>query len=163
MNDFIVKTQVQDIQPFLENSIIKFEGYLNTVTIQDLLEGKHGDKAYYEGLLSNLRRLLVYCEEGLDACTIIVQTEPFQKLVAERILYKIYHKCIEEYYSPRYNLWFEDRRITYPDRSAIRFRQEPPGCFAALLRGVEGEFHSIREELIEFEVEYRNQKLQSKE
>ncbi|MGM0751318.1 MAG: DUF3907 family protein [Bacillota bacterium] len=163
MNDFMVKTQVLDIQSFLENTIIQFESYINTVTIQGLLEEKYGDKAYYEGLLSNLRRLLVYCEEGLDACGMIVQNEPFQKGAAERILYKIYHKCIEEYYSPRYNLWFEDRRISYPEGSCIRFRQEPPGCFASLLKSVEGEFHSMREELIEFEIEYRNQRLKSKE
>ncbi|WP_044340127.1 DUF3907 family protein [Rossellomorea aquimaris] len=47
--------------------------------------------------------------------------------------------------------------------SCIRFRQKPPGCFASLLKSVEGEFHSMREELIEFEIEYRNQRLKSKE
>ncbi|TMU86703.1 DUF3907 family protein [Bacillus sp. BHET2] len=159
MNDFMLKTQVQVAQRFLEDAIIQFEGYLNGITIKTLLMEKRGDRAYYEGLLSNLRRLLVYCEEGMDACQRIIQNEPFERNHAERILYKIYHKCIVEYYSPRYKLWFEDGRITYPEGSTIRFRQEPPDCFAGLLRNVEGEFHTLREALFEFESEFRTKRL----
>lgn len=163
MNDFMVKAQVQDILSFLEDTSIQFEEYLNNNTIKKLLKQKPGDRAYYEGLFSNLRRLLVYCEEGLDACRHVLQNDPFLKDHAERIIYKIFHKCIVEYYSPRYNLWFEDLRITYPEGSAIRFRQEPPHCFTILLRKVEGDFHSMREDLTEFENEYRHRRLLSKE
>ncbi len=66
---------------------------MNGITIKTLLLEKRGDRAYYEGLLSNLRRLLVYCEEGMDACHRIVQNERFERNHAERILYKIYHNA----------------------------------------------------------------------
>ncbi|MCA1058270.1 YpuI family protein [Rossellomorea aquimaris] len=150
MNEFLMKSRVQEIHNFLEDVITQFEGYLNGVTINMLLQERPGDKVYYEGLFSNLRRLVVYCEDGLDSCTTLLQLEPYKKDLAEKALCKIYHKCIVEYYSPRYNLWFEDLRTTFPEGSAIRFRQEPPRCLAALLRHVEGDFHGTRENLAEF-------------
>ncbi|MDX8345490.1 DUF3907 family protein [Rossellomorea sp. YZS02] len=162
MNEFMMGTQVQRIHSFLEEVIIQLEEYLNSVTIHTLLKEKPGDRVYYEGLFSNLRRLVVYCEEGLDASASVLQHDSFKMDLAEKVLYKIYHKCIIEYYSPRYNLWFEDLRTSYPEESVIRFRQEPPDCFAELLRNVEGDFHGAREDLAEFETEYRHRRLSSK-
>jgi hypothetical protein len=51
-------------------------------------------------VVSNLRKLLVYCEEGSETCHVIVKNEPFAKSSAEKALYRIYHQCIEEF-SPK--------------------------------------------------------------
>ena len=66
MSNPIVKSQVEEVHTFLEKTVTNLESYLNNITIEQLLQEKNGDRAYYEGVLSNLRRLLVYCEEGLE-------------------------------------------------------------------------------------------------
>ncbi|WP_064090979.1 DUF3907 family protein [Rossellomorea aquimaris] len=162
MCNLLIKSQVQEVQIFLEEEVDRIEGYLNATTITSLLLEKQGDRAYFEGLLSNLRRLLVFCEEGLDKCIIVLQSEPFMKNLAEKTLYKIYHQCIEEFFSPRYDLWFEDSRAAYLESNSIRFRQEPPKSFAHLINQVEIEFRSMREELEYYETDYKRKTLLSK-
>ncbi|MCP3738675.1 YpuI family protein [Rossellomorea sp. BNER] len=162
MSNLIVKSQVEEVLAFLESSVHRIESYLNQTTIDKLVKEKKGDQAYYEGLLSNIRRLLVYCEEGLDACLVVVQNEPFLKGAAEKTLYKVYHQCIEEFFSPRYDLWYEDSRSAYTGKNAIKFRQEPPASIMKLMQEVEGEFHTIREELEYYETDFRTKMIQSK-
>ena len=84
MNEFLMKSRVQEIHNFLEDVITQFEGYLNGVTINMLLQERPGDKVYYEGLFSNLRRLVVHCEDGLDSCTTLLQLETYKKDLAEK-------------------------------------------------------------------------------
>ena len=42
--------------------------FINETTYTKLQEEKSGDETYYKGILSSLRRMLVSCEEGLEAC-----------------------------------------------------------------------------------------------
>ncbi len=147
MSDQIVKSQLYEVQVFLEKTVDQIERYLNRITIQSLLEEKQGDQAYFEGLLSNLRRILVYCEEGLDACIVEIQHTTISKSRAEKTLSTIFRHCIVEFFSPKYDLWYEDSPSTYTGDDVIRFRQEPPKSFTELIREIEGEFLTIREEL----------------
>lgn len=94
----MVKVQIMDVKSFLTNTVSGLESFLNSTTIDGLLSEKQGDKEYYKRILGNLRKLLVYCEEGLDACSVILQSESFPKGAAEKTLYGIYHKCIEEFF-----------------------------------------------------------------
>ncbi len=162
MSNLIVKSQVQEVHAFLERMVDQIEEFLNNSTIDTLVREKQGDRAYYEGLFSNIRRLLVYCEEGLDACMTVMQNELFLKGVAEKTLYKVYHYCIEEFFNPRYDLWYEDSRSAYTGRSSIKFRQEAPNSIVQLLNNMEDDFHSIREELEYYETDYRTKMMQSK-
>ena len=79
----------------------KLENFLNETTFSKLQQEKSGDEKYYKGILSCLRKLLVNCEDGLEVCQIILKNEMFNKAAAEKTLYKIYHQCIEEYFSPK--------------------------------------------------------------
>ena len=72
MGNSLVKTQLKDVAGFLTSSISTFENYLNEITISQMEQQLSGDEAYYKLILSNLRKLLVYCEEGLDACSVIL-------------------------------------------------------------------------------------------
>jgi hypothetical protein len=162
MGNTMIKAQLEDVKIFLEKSIGELENYLNGTTLSDFLDGEKKDVTYYKLLLSNIRKLLVYCEEGLDSCEIILQSETFPKAAAEKTLYRIYHQCIEEFFSPKNDVWFEDSRSAYTGKNSIKMRQEVPADLKQLFSGLEGEFQRVREELQFYETDYRTKMIQSK-
>ncbi len=68
-----------------------------------------------------MRRLLVFCEEGHDACFVLLNSQPFRKTAAEKILYKIYHQVIAEFFSPKSDHWYENSRSAYTGKKFYRF------------------------------------------
>ncbi|MCA1030580.1 YpuI family protein [Bacillus timonensis] len=162
MGNSIVKSQMQQVEGFLEKTVQVLNSYLNETTIHGLLNEEDGDKEYYASLLSTLRRLVVYCEEGLDACQVFLSNEPFRKSAAEKTLYRIYHQCIVEFFSPRNDLWFEDSRSAYTGKNAINYRKSPPPSVRDLLLSLEADFQLVREELEYYETDYRTKIIQSK-
>lgn len=134
MGNSIVKSQMEDVKNFLGNSVAVFEDFLNNTTIKDLEEEKEGNANYYKSILSHVRKLLVYCEEGLDASTIILKSDPFQKGAAEKTLYRIYHQCIEEFFSPKNDAWFENSRSAYTGKNSIQFHEEVPDSLKTMFR-----------------------------
>jgi hypothetical protein len=162
MGNSLVKSQLKDVGGFLTSTIGTLESYLNETTISQMEQQLSGDSDYYKIVLSNLRKLLVYCEEGLDACSVILQSEPFQKATAEKTLYRIFHQCIEEFFSPKNDAWFEDSRSAYTGRNSIKFYKAVPESVQELVKGLEGEFQRVREELEYYETDYRTKMIQSK-
>ncbi|MDM5331171.1 YpuI family protein [Neobacillus sp. CF12] len=162
MGNSLVKSQLKDVGGFLTSTIGTLEEYLNNTTISQMEQQLSGDTTYYKLVLSNLRKLLVYCEESLDACSVILQSEPFQKATAEKTLYRIFHQCIEEFFSPKNDAWFEDSRSAYTGRNSIKFFKNVPESVQKLIKGLEGEFQRVREELEYYETDYRTKMIQSK-
>ncbi|WP_153122709.1 YpuI family protein [Peribacillus tepidiphilus] len=162
MGNSIVKTQLEDVAAFLTETVQSLEDFLNETTYTMLQQEKSGDEAYYKGLLSTLRRLLVHCEEGLDVSKIVLKNEVFHKAAAEKTLYKIYHQCIEEFFSPKNDQWYEDSRSAYTGRNSIKFHQEVPEKVSALIKKLESGFQTVREELEFYETDYRTKMIQSK-
>ncbi len=162
MGNSLVKSQLNDVGSFLSTTIKSLENYLNETTITQMNQHLEGDAGYYKLILSNLRKLLVYCEESLDACNVILQSEPFQKAAAEKTLYRIFHQCIEEFFSPKNDAWFEDSRSAYTGKNSIKFYKKVPDDLQQLVKGLEGEFQRIREELEYYETDYRTKMIQSK-
>lgn len=97
MGHSMARAQTEQAREFLSQSVQTLSDYLNETTLASLEQEESGRKDYYREILSNLRKLAVYCEEGLEACRIRLQQEPFQDAAAERTLYQIYHRCIEEF------------------------------------------------------------------
>lgn len=153
---------MEDVKTFLVSTVDTFENFLNHTTLTSLLEEQEGNETYYKTVLSNIRKLLVYCEEGLDACVVILQSESFPKGAAEKTLYRIYHQCIEEFFQPKSDAWFEDSRAAYTGRNSIKFQEAVPASVSGLLKGLEGNFQNIREELEYYETDYRTKMIQSK-
>ncbi|KXG11121.1 hypothetical protein AT864_00204 [Anoxybacillus sp. P3H1B] len=163
MGNSIVMSQTKQVEAFLEQTVQTISHYLNETTLTGLLkEQEDGKRTYNELLLSNLRRLVVYCEEGLEACRVVLNDEPFRKAAAEKILYRIYHSCITEFFAPKNDVWYEDSRSAYTGRNSIKFREVPPPSFQALIASLEGPFQTIREELEFYETDYRTKMIQSK-
>jgi Protein of unknown function (DUF3907) len=162
MGNTIVKSQLMDVQNFLSKTVEKLEGFINETTFSSLQQEKSGDEKYYKGILSTLRRLLVNCEEGLEVCQIILKNEMFNKAAAEKTLYKIYHQCIEEYFSPKTDRWYEDSRAAYTGKNSIKFHAEVPESIHVILKELESGFQEMREELEFYETDYRTKMTQSK-
>jgi hypothetical protein len=162
MGNMIVKAQTEQVEVFLGNVVKQLNTFLNQSTISSLLDETAGDETYYEDLFRNLRRLSVYCEEGLETCRIVLQNEPFRKPAAEKALYKIYHQCIEEFYNPKNDVWYEDSRSAYTGKNAIKYRHPAPDTLKAMIASLESGFQEIREELEYYETDYRTKMIQSK-
>ncbi len=52
--------------------------------------------------------------------------EPFHEARAEKTLYKVYHQCVEEFFMPKKDTWYENSRAAYTGQSAIEFYQQVP-------------------------------------
>jgi hypothetical protein len=162
LGNTIVKSQIEEVRVFLGDSVKELEGFLNQTTLSTLQQDLQADEEYYKTVLASLRKLTVYCEEGLDACKIILQAEAFSKPAAEKTLYRIYYQCIEEFFSPKSDAWYEDSRSAYTGKNAIKFRQPVSSELSSLLLRLESGFQRIREELEYYETDYRTKMLQSR-
>ncbi|GAA0347032.1 YpuI family protein [Bacillus carboniphilus] len=162
MAQSLVKTQIQQANTVLEKNVNRMEMFLNHTTIETLQDEELGDLSYYKGLLSSLRRLCVYCEDAFETCQVIVNQENFSKPAAERTLYRIFHQCIEEFFSPRADLWYEDSRSAYTGKNSIKFRKKAPSSFQELFLDLEQPFQKLREELEYYETDYATKMAQSK-
>jgi len=68
---------------------------------------------------------------------------------------------IEEFFSPKNDAWFEDSRSAYTGRNSIIFYKSVPDNLQQLVKGLEGDFQRIREELQYYETDYRTKIIQS--
>ncbi len=162
LGNSILMTQLEEAKNFLGDTVTLLGDYLNENNYNDLQHEKIGNESYYKSLLSNVRRLEVFCDEGYEACKIVLKNEVFHKGAAEKTLYKIYHQCIEEFFSPKNDAWYEDSRSAYTGRNSIKFHYEVPESFSNLIKKLESDFQSIREDLEYYETDYRTKMLQSK-
>ncbi|MBO9128302.1 YpuI family protein [Bacillus sp. 165] len=162
MSNTIVYNQTKQVEAFLSEVVGVMTEYVNHHTIISLIEeAESNNKTYYEGLLSGIRRLLVFCEEGLDVCRVLLQSEPFRKQGAERTLFKIYHQVIAEFFSPKNDYWYENSRSAYTGKNAITFVKTAPPSVQQLMKELEGKFQAIREELEFYETDYQTKIKQS--
>ncbi|MGG3937881.1 YpuI family protein [Anoxybacillus kestanbolensis] len=161
MGNTVVFNQTKQVEQLLSRIVEQITRYLNETTIEQMQAECAGDRHYYEGVLSDLRRLAVYGEEGIDACRIVLQEEPFRKAAAEQALYKIYHSCVAEFFTPKRDLWYEDSRSAYTGRHSIKLRQPAPPSLQQLLHAIEADFQTMREELEFYETDYRTKVIQS--
>lgn len=162
MGNTIVKSQLADVKDFLSNTISSLEDFLNETTLTMLEQEQSGNKDYNKSILTNLRKLLVYCEESVDTCSVLLQGEPFQKATAEKTLYRIFHQCIEEFFSPKNDAWVEDSRSAYTGKNSIKFHFPVPVSLNQLMKGLEGDFQKVREDLEYYETDYRTKIIHSK-
>ncbi|MCD7033313.1 YpuI family protein [Metabacillus sp. GX 13764] len=162
MGNSMVKAQTEQTADFLKKAVGQLTDFLNEATITNLMEELQGEDVFYKELLGNFRRLTVFCEEGLEACQVIIYNDPFRKGAAEKVLYRIYHQCIEEFFQPKQDVWYEDSRSAYTGKNSIKFRQDVPHSIKQLVKNLESDFQNMREELEYYETDYRTKMMQSR-
>jgi hypothetical protein len=159
----LIKSQLTLANETLASICGEISIYLNEMTLSKMQEEVEGsDKDYYGSILSSLRRVLVFCEEGKDSSGVILGGTTFRKGAAEKTMYWIYHHCVEEFFNPKMDNWYEDSRSAYTGKNAIKFSKEVPQSLKDLMTSIEGPFQTIREELEYYEMDYQTKIIQTK-
>lgn len=142
-----VKAQVDQAGVFLSKVAIEMNGFLNETTLSSLKRLNPEAEAYYCDILSTLRKLAVYSEDAATVCRNMGQQQTFPQQAAQQMLHRIYHQCIEEFFTPKKDTWYEDSRSAYTGKSSIVFHHEVSADMKQLFSSLEKDFLAMREEL----------------
>ncbi|UFJ43098.1 YpuI family protein [Brevibacillus humidisoli] len=152
-----VKQLCEDTYTRLKKVSMELERFLNQVTLSGLV-AQSGDpeeyEAYYRSYLSDLRHLLVYCENAYEKLGVCLRRARFNEDFAEEILYQVYHNCVNNFYYPRGEVYDEDGRYAYTGQEAIVFRKQVTPELQNLTLSASKVFEHLRDELQYYETDY---------
>lgn len=156
MGNDLVRQQLQVTMGNMKDVSKEIRTFLNEIRLEDLVKANPTTSTQdFELILDQFRRLLVFFEEGRESGNLLLRSENFRKGAAEKTLYWIFHQCIEEFFQPHYDVWYEDSRAAYTGKNAIRFRNEVPEKVKQIVQNIEGPLQTVREELEYYETDYR--------
>ncbi|MNO45932.1 hypothetical protein D3C76_362110 [compost metagenome] len=142
----------------LKDNISKLETFLNHYSLSLLAEGQEEEmNMFYRGFLSDLRQLLVFSEECYEKLGISLRRGTFDEESAEKVLYRVYHDCINRFFYPKNESYSEDGRYAYTGQDAIRFRKKPSRPARDIVLSITSSFEELRDELSYYESEYLTQ------
>jgi hypothetical protein len=145
----------------LKKAGMEVEKFLNQVTLAGLV-AESGDpeeyESYYRSFLSDLRHLLVYCENAAEKLGVCLRRAQFNEEFAEEVLYQVYHTCVNQFYYPKEEVYDEDGRYCYTGQDSIRFRKPVTPALRALTLGLSNIFEPLREDLHYYETDYITKK-----
>ncbi|MCU6707694.1 YpuI family protein [Paenibacillus sp. J5C_2022] len=151
-----VKPLTESARLKLKEAITQLEPFLNNHTIAGLVGDDAGEDAelFYKGLLSDLRHLLVFSEVAVEKLGVLLRRPNFDNENAERVLYEVYHYCVNAFFYPKNECYSEDGRYAYTGQDAIRFRYKPNRESRTVVLGVSKLYEELRDELAYYESEY---------
>ncbi|UCZ54711.1 YpuI family protein [Bacillus shivajii] len=160
MGNDLVQQQLSFTTKKMEEVTNELRYFLNNITLKQLRKDDEETAVEtsvqeYELILDQFRRLLVFFDEGRESGNLILRSGSFRKGAAEKTLYWIFHQCIEEFFQPKTDVWYEDSRAAYTGKNAIQFRTDVPKPMKELIASIEGPLQEIREELEYYETDYR--------
>ncbi|MNI76189.1 hypothetical protein D3C73_1324000 [compost metagenome] len=112
---------------------------------------------FYRGFLSDLRQLLVFSEECYEKLGIVLRRGTFDEESAEKVLYRVYHDCVNRFFYPKNESYSEDGRYAYTGQDAIRFRKKPTRPARDVVMAITTTFEELRDDLTYYESEYLTQ------
>ncbi|RUS48469.1 DUF3907 family protein [Cohnella sp. AR92] len=143
----------------LKFAIEQLETFLNNFALPQLTEGASDDSVnVHAGLLSDLRHLLVFSEVAYEKLGALLRRPNFDTDAAERVLYEVYHHCVNSYFYPKNEAYSEDGRYAYTGQDAIRFRAKPSRAERDVVLGISRSYEELRDELAYYESEYLTHK-----
>lgn len=143
----VMRAETEKVMMFLDRIVNRMTEYVNSTTIHSLEKEGTSDNDYLLELLKAARRLLVFCEEGLDACRNMLNNQSYHEMQIKQLLEKVYYQCIERFFHPKNDVWYENSRSAYSNTNAIIFRKAVPPSFSKFIYSLEAEFQMIREEV----------------
>ncbi|GBF12408.1 MAG: DUF3907 family protein [Tepidibacillus sp.] len=109
-------------------------------------------------LLSDLRHLLVNCENTYQKLGVVARSHHFNKDFAEQILYETVYLCVHKFYYPAHEVYEEDGRHSYTGKDAIKFSYTPHPDIKKIILALSKTFEVLREELSYYETDYVTKK-----
>jgi|GEM_PF-126577 hypothetical protein len=155
-----VKALSESAREKLKEAIALLEPFLNEHNLPQLCGEDGGEEAqlFYKGLLSDLRHLLVYSEVAVEKLGVLLRRPNFDTDYAERVLYEVYHHCVNAFFYPKNECYSEDGRYAYTGQDAIRFRRKPTRDSRDVVLGVSKLYEELRDELAYYESDYMTQR-----
>ncbi|WP_040948397.1 YpuI family protein [Gorillibacterium massiliense] len=156
---FNVKNQCESTRVKLKEAIAKMELFLNTHSLSQLNTGEEAAmEEFYRAYLQDTRHLLVFSEVAYERLGVSLRRPTFNNDYAERVLYDVYHNCINNFFYPKNECYSEDGRYAYTGQDAIRFRKKPDREVRNLTIELSKIFEELREDLAYYETDYITQK-----
>lgn len=142
----------------LKQAVEKLETFLNQHSLPQLMEGQDEDRVlFYQGFLSDLRHLLVFSEVCYEKLGVALRRGTFDEEAAEKVLYHVYHDCVNNFFYPKNESYSEDGRYAYTGQDAIRFRKKPVREARDIVLDITGIFEELRDDLTYYESDYLTQ------
>jgi hypothetical protein len=142
----------------LKQAVQKLETFLNHHSLPQLMEGQDEDRVlFYQGFLSDLRHLLVFSEVCYEKLGVALRRGTFDEEAAEKVLYHVYHDCVNNFFYPKNEIYSEDGRYAYTGQDAIRFRKKPVRAARDIVLDITGIFEELRDDLNYYESDYLTQ------
>ncbi|MFC4305602.1 YpuI family protein [Cohnella boryungensis] len=139
----------------LKAAIDPIEQFLNHHSLEQLVQSDQADNvAFYSGLLSDLRHLLVFSEVTYEKLGAVLRRPNFDNDLAERALYEVYHKGVNSFFYPKNECYSEDGRYAYTGQDAIRFRTKPVRAARDIILGISRVYEELRDDLSYYESDY---------
>ncbi len=154
-----IKGIVESSREKLKTAIMELEQFLNHHALPELVPDQNADaENFYSGLLSDLRHLLVFSEVSYEKLGALLRRPNLDTDAAERLLYELYHQCINAFFYPKNEGYSEDGRYAYTGQDAIRFRMKPVRAVRDVVHNISRVFEELREDLSYYESEYLTQR-----
>ena len=142
----------------LKQAVEKLETFLNHHSLPQLMEGQDEDRVlFYQGFLSDLRHLLVFSEVCYEKLGVALRRGTFDEEAAEKVLYHVYHDCVNNFFYPKNESYSEDGRYAYTGQDAIRFRKKPVRAARDIVLDITGLFEELRDDLNYYASDYLTQ------
>ncbi len=155
-----LKTLSESTRSKLKDTIHLLEPFLNHNGLLELTKDDQEEEAqlFYKGLLSDLRHLLVFSEVCDEKLGILLRRPNFDFDQAGRLLYETYHQCVNAFFYPRNECYYEDGRLAYTGLDSIRYRYKPNLETRELIQRLSQFFQELRDELSYYENDYMTQR-----
>lgn len=161
MPEVLLKDLCEDSYHRLLKVCMEIERFLNANTLENLI-AKSGDaeeyQQYYRNFLSDLRHLLVNCENASEKLAICLRRPKFNNEFAEETLYYVYQACVNQFFYPKEEVYEEDGRHSYTGKDAINFFKPVTAELKQLVLSISKVFEYLREELHYYETDYATMK-----
>lgn len=156
---FNVKSLCETTRTSLKEAITEMENFLNEHNLSELSgENDKEMEEFYKSYLSDTRHLLVFCEVAYEKIGVSLRRQTFNHEYAEKVLFDVYHNCINNFFYPKNECYSEDGRYAYTGQDAIRFRKKPVRVVRDLTIYLSKIFEELREELSYYETDYVTQR-----
>ncbi|BBI34710.1 YpuI family protein [Cohnella abietis] len=154
-----IKALAESSREKLKAAIDPIEQFLNNHALEQLVQADNPDSsAFYSGLLSDLRHLLVFSEVAYEKLGAILRRPNLDNDLAERALYEVYHNGVNAFFYPKNECYSEDGRYAYTGQDAIRFRIKPIRPARDIILSISRLYEELRDDLSYYESDYLTQR-----
>ncbi|OXS62473.1 hypothetical protein B1A99_01005 [Cohnella sp. CIP 111063] len=150
-----LKALAESSREKLKAAIDPIEHFLNNHALEQLVQNDDPDSvAFYSGLLSDLRHLLVFSEVAYEKLGAVLRRPNLDNDLAERALYEVYHNGVNSFFYPKNECYSEDGRYAYTGQDAIRFRMKPVRAARDIILSISRVYEELRDDLSYYESDY---------